>query len=354
MPSLTREIPFGSALHSKLLKMLEGRIKMAQRDQQKQHPRWQKAEDTVLCYVPESDLDASRKADRENSGTPRYTTIKLPYTYALLLSQHTYLTSVFFSRSPIHQFTGRHGEGEQQVQAMEALIAHQIEVGEMIGPYYVWLYDACKYGVGVLEEYWEDERSQFSSLQMMPDPKDPTGETMVKGLMRVQMPGYQGTKISNISPWDFFPDPRVTVGRYQTGEFIFVRKNLSWADVVKRKARGFYMNVEHITNDVKDFAGTTRGANSNNSQLERPDESLMLEDADDVKHPAVVPVYEGCVEVIPREWGLHDSDFPEKWMFTLTGDLKTLIGCQPHGAMHCKFPYAVIETEIEGYGSGGR
>lgn len=354
MPSLTREIPVGSPLHGKLVKMLEGRIKMAQRDQQKQHERWQKSEDTVLCYVPESELDAARKNDRESNGTPRYTTIKLPYTYALLMSQHTYLTSVFFSRSPVHQFAGRHGEGEQKVQAMEALVAYQLEVGEMLGPYYIWLYDACKYGVGILEEYWNDERVQFSSLQDMPDPNDPTGQTMVKGLVRVQMPGYRGTKINNISPWDFYPDPRVSVGNYQRGEFVFIRKNISWSDVVKRKARGFYMNIEHITNDVKDFAGTARGANSNNSQLERPDETLMLEDADDMKHPAIVPVYEGCVELLPSEWGLGNSDYPEKWMFTITGDLKTLIGVQPHGAMHCEFPYAVIESEIEGYGTWNR
>lgn len=352
MPSLTRNIPFNSPLHQSLLKKLEGRIKLAQRAQSNQHNRWQKAEDTVLCYVPESELDSARRNERESRGVPKYTTVKLPYTYALLMSQHTYLTSVFFSRNPIHQFSGRHGEGEQQVQAMEALVSYQVEVGEMLGPYYIWLYDSCKYGVGVIEEYWENEIVQFSSLQEMPDPNNP--EAIVKGMMRVNMPGYNGTRINNISPWDFFPDPRVTVGNYQKGEFVFIRKNISWSDVVKRKHQGFYMNTENIEADIRDFAGSAHGTGTGSSQLERPDESLQLSEGEDEKHPAIVPVYEGCVEVIPFEWKLGDSTLPEKWMFTITGDLKTIIGVQPHGAMHCRFPYGVIETEIEGYGTWGR
>jgi hypothetical protein len=71
-------------------------------------------------------------------------------------------------------------------------------------------------------------------------------------------------------------------------------------------------------------------------------------------HPATVTAYEGCVSIIPAEWGLGDSDFPEKWMFTITDDYSTIIGCQPHGAMHGKFPYEVLESEVEGYGSWNR
>lgn len=349
MPSLTKNIPKKSELHKKILGMLEARLKLAQKAQITRHVAWQKAEDTVLAYVPESDLDAKRKSAREGNGEPKYTTIKLPYTYALMMAAHTYLTSVFFGRSPVHQFTGRHGEGEQQVQALEALISYQVEVGEMMGPYYLWLYDSLKYGVGVLEEYWDIERLQFTSIEEYPDPTDPTGQKMVKAQVRVQMPGYEGTRGHNISPWDFFPDPRVTVGNYQKGEFVFCRKELSWNTVVRRKTQGYYMNVEEITAAVKDFAGSAKST----SQLEKPRDVSFL-DPNDVSHPTAVPVYEGCVEVIPSEWGLGDSEFPEKWMFTVTGDLGTILGVQPHGSMHCKFPYGVIESEVEGYGTWNR
>ena len=94
---------------------------------------------------------------------------------------------------------------------------------------------------------------------------------------------------------------------------------------------------------------------SSESQLERPtDNAAFYEHVFDEGHPFIVPSYEGCVSLIPSEWGLGDSDFPEKWMFTVTGDLATIIGAQPHGAMHGKFPYGVLESEVEAYGTWNR
>jgi hypothetical protein len=347
MPALSKSIPKQSELHAKLCKMLDSRLKLALKGQQMKHNAWQRSEDTMLAYVPESDLDSARKQKRD-SGQPKYTTIKLPYTYALVLAAHTYLTSVFFGRSPVHQFSGRHGEGEQQIQALEALIGYQVEVGKMMGPYYLWFFDALKYSVGVIEEFWEDEIVQFSTIQEGPNQTDPLGPPE-KLQVRVQMPGYQGSKINNISPWDFLPDPRVQVGNYQKGEFVFVRKYLGWNTIVRRKAQGYYMNVEHLRGEVKDFAGVAQG-----SQLQKPENSSFLHEGDDQQHPAVVTAYEGCIELIPSEWGLGNNDYPEKWVFTITGDLETIIGCQPHGAMHCEFPYGVIESEVEAYGTWNR
>src|SRR5262252_688986 len=140
MPSITREIPKGSPLHQKLIAMLTARIRFAERARAKQVEKWQKAEELALAFIQESELDALRRADRQNTGTPRYTTLQLPYTYALIMAAHTYLTSVFFGRTPVHQFAGRHGESEMKVAAVEALISYQVEVGRFLVPYYIWLY----------------------------------------------------------------------------------------------------------------------------------------------------------------------------------------------------------------------
>lgn len=351
MPSLTKEIPPNSGLHKKLVGMLSSRLKLAHKAQLEKHGDWDKAEDTILAYVPESDLDAARRNKRESEGEPKYTTIKIPYTFALLMAYHTYLTSVFFARSPVHQFAGRHGETEDQVQALEALISYQTEVGEMLGPYYLWLYDAGKYGLGVVEEYWCEEELQYA--QIMQDPEDENKKVLV----RVRRVGYKGNKISNIHPRDFLPDPRVPVGRFQEGEFAFARKRLSWETIVRRKAQGYYMNTDRLKGKgTRDFASEVAGSSQGSSQLDRPENNinLVLDDATEEKHPAVVVAYEGCVTIIPSEWGLGDSDFPEKWMFTITGDLATIIGCQPHGAMHCRYPYGVLEQEVEAYGTWNR
>jgi hypothetical protein len=224
MPSLTKEVPKNSELHRKIVQMLSERLKYANSTQQTKRKAWEKAENAVLAYVKESDLDAARRVRREDAGVPAYTTIMLPYSFAMLMSAHTYLTSVFFARSPVHQYSGRHGESEQQVQMLEATIGYQVEVGEMLGPYYIWIYDCLKYGVGVIEEYWENEEIQFSSIQKAALEE---GAKPSKVVIQARAPGYEGSRLCNISPWDFLPDPRVQVGRFQQGEFVFIRKMLS-------------------------------------------------------------------------------------------------------------------------------
>jgi hypothetical protein len=217
---------------------------MAQKDQTDQHEIWRKAEERTLAYVKESDVDATSAEPRDNEGKPTYTTIQLPYSYALLMSAHTYWTSVFFGRSPMHQYTGRHGESEMQVQAIEALIDYQVEVGRMLGPYYIWFYDAGKYGCGILGEYWDVEKIAYGQLAELPDPN--TGQI---GLFQatVELEGYRGNKVYNVNPFDFWRDPRVTMKNFQDGEFCFVPQ----ADDLERRGApqgggGYYMNTEEL------------------------------------------------------------------------------------------------------------
>jgi hypothetical protein len=153
MPTL--RIKKESPLHRKLCSMIQSRVRLAQKDRTNQEDVWRRAEERTLAYVPESEVDAVRRNSRNNSGKQSYTTIMLPYSYALLMSAHTYWTSVFFGRSPIHQYSGRHGESEMQTQALEALIDYQVEWDGTWTLLHLALH-ARKYGKGSWK-YWDVE-----------------------------------------------------------------------------------------------------------------------------------------------------------------------------------------------------
>lgn len=330
-----------SSTHQQLMKRIIPRIKMAEKANNSMHDRWRRAEEAILAYVPESSIDVKRRTKRDN-GKPQYTTLQLPYTYALVMSAHTYLTSVFFARSPVHQFAGRHGEGEMQIQAIEALIDYQVSVGMALGPYYIWLYDTVKYGLGITGEYWCKEEIQFSEIQ-----KDQTTNKTITVTRRGV--GYEGNKVYNLAPFDFLPDPRVPVGRFQSGEFCAARRKISWNDIVRRMFQGYYTNLE----EVKTSTGTSDPQSEAYSALTRPSGSLSgFGDVDG--RPSVVEVFEFYIELIPREWNIGESSFPEKWVFTLTKDFTVILGAQPLGLMHNKFPFNILESEIEAYGQYNR
>lgn len=348
MPTL--KLSKDSPLHRKLKDMIQTRIVMAQKDKADQHRIWRQAEERTLAYVHESEVDAVRRNRRDRQGKPAYTTIQLPYSYALLMSAHTYWTSVFFGRSPIHQYSGRHGESEMQVQAMEALIDYQVEVGHLLGPYYIWFYDSGKYGCGILGEYWDVETIAYGQLAEMPDPL--TGE-MKLFQATVELEGYRGNKVYNINPFDFWWDPRVTLKNFQCGEFCFVLKRMIWNDVLRRVANGYYMNVEDLKNNATNLA-----VDEGSSLLKRPDWATASvasdymgdkEQNNGAKHPAAVFAYEFYVDLIPKEWGVGPESFPQKWCFTITENFALIIGATPLGYMHGKFPFTILESEVEGY-----
>lgn len=346
MPTL--KIARDSPLHAELAKRLSARIRLGRKGHQKQYDTWHKAEETTLAFVHETEVDGGRRR-RRDQGVPAYTTIQIPYSYALLMSAHTYWTSVFFARSPVHQFSGRHGEGEMQVQAMEALIAYQVEVGAMMGPYYIWLYDAGKYGCGILGQYWDKQKLHCGQLVEMPDPL--TG-AMTLYQTTQELEGYQGNRVYNVSPWDFMPDPRRSLKDFQKGEFCCSRIRMGWNDILRRKDQGYFNdNIQFLKSHLTDRYRVEQGRVDDHHS--RPQFDMMMQDGmeEKDKHPSGATFWEVYVELVPEEWGLGKGlKFPQKWCFTITEDEEIIVGATPLNSVHCQFPFDVLESEIEGYG----
>lgn len=345
MPTL--EIPKESPLHKRLVKKISSRITMALQEQQTRHEEWRKAENSALAWIPESEADSVRRNRRDNLGTQAYTTIQIPYTYAVLMSAHTYWTSVFFARSPVHQFSGRHGEGEMQVQAMEALISYQTDVGGMLVPYYVWLYDAGKYGAAILGNYWDRQKLHYGSLVEMDDGAGNIGLYQTTQ----EIDGYHGNRSYNVSPWDFIHDPRVPFKSFQQGEFCAARCRLGWHHILKRRDAKYYNKNIDLLKDSNALDNQ-----KTDSALQMPQfRTYMWDDESDdnkpVKHPSGGVFWEFYVELVPKEWGVGETTYPQKWCFTITEDLSLIVGAQPLGMLHCQFPFNVLESEVEGYGT---
>lgn len=357
MPSLTLNIPSDSDKGKRILREIQFRVRMSEREVGTRYDKWSKAEDKTQAYMHERDVDAARRSDRETGGMPQYTTIQIPYSYAVLMAAHTYVTSVFLGRAPVFQFSGRHGEPSQSVQAIEALVDYQMMVGKMLVPMYIWLYDFLKYGVGIVGNYWEDRYEAIASVEDVPGTIDPVTGQMVGGskqLVRSAGLTYSGNRIYNIQPWDFLWDTRYPAWQFQKGEYLALRFSLNWNEVKRRSFAGFYIK-ENLEKLGAGDNGGWAGSQQSSSSLVRPevyDSTMQRWDTADLasKHPSMVKGYETYVELIPKEWDLGNSDYPEKWVFTCTSDFKTLLGAQPLGAWHCQFPVQVLNLEPEGYG----
>lgn len=345
----TIDVKPNSELHKRIITGVRARQRASRDALQARHTKWRQAEEAALAYLPERAVDAKRRVVRE-AGKPQYTTIQIPYSYAVLMASHTYWTTVFLSRTPILQYTSRHGEGQQQVLALEALIDYQVQVGQMLVPLYVWLADGGKYGLGVIGQFWEEK---FSNIAQIVEEEEegpfaflrPGRKKKRKITQRVR--GYVGNRIYNVRPFDFFPDPRVPIQRFQDGEFCAVYNELGWNSVLRRAEQGIYTNIDRIPR-----ASITSAREEGSAQLVLP--GTNLSNIFDRRPKDVIKFYEMVIELIPDDWGLGKSRSPEKWVFTVISDFTLVIGAQPLGLLHDKFPYHVIEFEPEGYALASR
>lgn len=354
MPGLTLTVKPSSQLHAAILDEVRARVRFSKDRLIGQHAKWRKDEETAIAYIKETDINATRRRARED-GKPQYTTISVPYSYGILMASHTYWTTVFLGRSPVFQYQGRHGESTQQVQAIEALMDYQLQIGGQLVPLYLWLMDMGKYGIGIIGDFWEERDEIISQITEVPKTFAgiPLGDATVKKRTTIRVPGYHGNRLYNIRPLDWFPDPRVPLHKFQDGEFVAVYNEIGWNSVLRRADAGLYINIDKLEANQTTISNREQGSNA----VVLPDDmgGTNLEGFIDTGRAVeVAKVYECYVELVPSKWKLGKSTLPEKWVFTVTSDFELVIGAQPLGAMHNKFPMQVIELEPEAYALANR
>jgi hypothetical protein len=347
-----KEIKFSSEEHRLLLEAVRQRRKMSYDGMSTRYSAWAEMEERFRAYIKPTEGDVSR-TQKKKEGKPGYVTLIVPYDYAILLTLHTYISAVFLARSPIFQYDARHGETAAQVDAIEAVINYQQTVGEWLVPLYIWLMDGPKYGLGIVGSHWveEDVVTTESSREPVSYFGIPTGRTRdVRRTIRI--PGFSGHRLFNVRPQDWFPDPRVSIARFQEGEFCGRRVNVGWNTIVRRQQKGLYYNIDDLKANMvaKDSSLRDRGS----SQLILPDEMETFysspAQSDDKKKDIKnnIDLFELEIELIPKVWKLGTSESPEKWVITVANEA-VIVSAEPLGLYHDKFTFDVIEHEVEGY-----
>lgn len=343
--SLREKLRYGSPLHDFVLEAVRRRKQFSNEKMRERHATWQKTEEAFLSFMPTKEIDQRRKNLRDG-GSPQFTTVYIPYDYAVHQSAHTYITSVFLSRNPIFQYMGSQGASQSSEQAVEAITNYQVTAGRILPPLYCWIADGLKYGVGITQGYWANDKTIVTREIEVPETfMGVPLETTKRELRRVSLPGYQGNRVCNIRPFDYIPDPRVPMSKLQEGEFAGNYTNLGWNYIAKAAADGRYFNVDVLRRMRNDRTINDRVFGS--PQTNRPftsGEEIWL-DTMDMSNTEVIEMY---VELIPRDWGLDTTSFPEKWVFVVAND-SVILHAQPLGLFHNKFPYNVIEMEVDAY-----
>jgi hypothetical protein len=352
--SESKKIEYKSELHRKTLPRLQDRCLRGEASISDRLPQWEANEEQYLAYMPARVVDSLRDSARD-AGEPQYTTIEIPFSYAILLTAHTYITSTLLARSPVQQVTGRHGEAQQCEAAIEALLDYQLNVGCHLVPMYVWTLDALKYGIGIMGYYWDEEQVKTTKIQRGPKTWlgiEIPGAMETKTIEETTI-GYQGTRAYNVRPQDFLTDPAYPANQFQKGDFCARYVEIPWLDIVDDSGvDGCYFNVDALRESRRSYAPFSRKRSSSQVSLPGDNQISFARDLNE-DEGGVVHGYEIFVRLIPADWGLGSGKKSEKWVFVLAED-DVIIKAQPLGYYHDRYPFEIVEQEIDGHAAFAR
>lgn len=341
MPSASIRIPYSrapSSLHYMTLDSIQERFRYSKERMRNAYPDYDRREDQFRAFTSDTAADQLR-ADRRSLGHPQYTNVLIPYSYAEAMTAVTYAASVWYSRSPVFQWLGNNAEAHKNKLAVDSLHNWQMTKGRNMMQMYVWLMDAYKLGLGTIGNYWAQEFAQIP--QILAEPPDAFGKMRTrKETMTFQM--YAGNKLFNVHPKDCFPDPRVPIARAQEGEFFGHVTKVPWNTIAKGAADGIYQNVDELANHRRiHYLTEIKGQGSD--VLPDQDGSYLT-----TRDLAPVEILEMYIELIPEDWKLGDSKYPERWVFTVASN-EVILSARPLGSLHNRFPFFTIEPEFDGY-----
>ena len=86
MPSLTAELRHNSPLSRRILQAVSDRVKSSRTAYSDLHTKWRRNEEQAVAYLHESELDITRRLERDYTGEPTLTEVKVPYSYGVLMA----------------------------------------------------------------------------------------------------------------------------------------------------------------------------------------------------------------------------------------------------------------------------
>lgn len=324
----------GSDFHNKLRSKIWQRAHASRTEMAKRFSSWREIDRILTIYIPAKDYE--KKLKKKDPSKP--VSIVFPYSYSMLEALLTYMSLAFF-QDPIFQYEGVEDDDTIGAMLLELVIKLHCIKNKVALPIHTVLRDSLAYGVGIAIPEWKRKygRKPFKSSIITLDNEEHSSiwaETLL----------FEGNSLSNIDPYMWLPDPSVSSDNIQSGEFI------GWVE------RDNYMNL--LGDERNEESGLFNVKYLKHRKDKRS--SLALDQSDrETKHGGVtknttdnvttpVDIIKMYITLIPEEWGLGDSEYPEKWYFELAAD-DVIIACERANHHHGMYPMAVASPEFDGY-----
>lgn len=327
----------GSKLHTKIKDQLISRARDSRNETSKRFDSWRKIDKVLTTYIPLKNKEIQIK--EKDSTKP--VSIIFPYTYSMLEALLTYLSLAFF-QDPMIQYEGVGPEDIQGAMLLELVIKLHCYKSKIPLAVHTALRDSLSYGIGLSTPTWvvnKGRRPIKSSIITQSD----MGQSSNQQIEWIDDVIFEGNKLESIDPYMWFPDPSVSSDKVQDGEFVgwMVRDNYMNILSEEQNSPQEMFNakyLKHIKNRRSTFS------------VDESDRELKFKKTSPPVISSLSPVDKlyMYVNLIPKDWELGSSEYPEKWMFCLASD-EVILQAQKSNLAHGMYPVSVSSPEFDGY-----
>ena len=331
----------GSKLHQDTLAKLIRYAQDSASNIQERYPSWREMDKKLQAYIA---IDKKEKEVIEKD--PRKpVSIVFPYTYAILETLVSYLVSAF-TPEPIFRYEGVSPADTAGATLMEKVINLQCNKSKVILNLHTFFRDASAYGLGVVAPQWVVRRGKKvrSVRDGIYDGEGIFRET--KKYRRTEdVVLFEGNALENIDPYCYLPDPNVPIHDPQRGEFIGWMDSDAYVNLLcDEEVDGDLFNIRYLK-DVSSKSTSIYGETSRSQTRRRDNWSRQFTNTALLEPIDLLNI---MIKLIPKEWDLGDSNYPEKWLFMVGAD-KIICKAKPLDLNHDMFPIAVAAPEFDGY-----
>lgn len=295
-------------------------------------------EEQQRVYRAWRELDEDDKKALQE-GRPRKQVI--PESYAKVQTFVSFVQALFFQRARFFQVDPTGMEDHMARELTEKVLDADTKHNKWFNIVGQHAKDIARFGLGVLKHTWTEEMAYISE-DVMSGGIRAFGKRIGARHEVIQRPVVKrrGNKIKNVSPFDFYPDPRVALSDFEDGEFCADECDININKLFELQLQGVVAGIEHIVPVDGDRAWyrkrTTLRSRINWDEPDRTEDIVRLTEIQ--------------IKLIPNRVKLNDEtplgtgEMPVTYLVWIANDQR-VIRIEPMNYLHGKFTYDLAQFD---------
>jgi hypothetical protein len=328
-----------SEFHKTMLKDSRALVNVSRQKMSAYYTRWDN-NDKIYRGIRTRDIDDKKAQERKEPQK-----MVVPVSYAQVQTFVAFVFSLFTQREHLYEILGTSSEDQASAKIAEALLARDLTYNKFETKLYQFLLDIARFGLGVFKTHWVREMQRVPVT--ITEPKLSFLGINIGTATREEIQDqvkYLGNQVLNISPYRFFPDPRLPLARFQEGEFVASEDEYTKTQLHKMEKNGEVSGIEW----VKPF---TREGLADRGLSRFADAGLNFLSASEARGSGQtqgsVILTEVQRTIVPSKYliagePLGDETYPVKYNIWYVNDQR-IVKCEPLGYLHDEYTYTLAE-----------